>query len=180
MAARRRQGDGESYGMSTPSRGMSPSSPSLRSMKQLCDALQTERDQLQQSVVDLETKLTDLEGSRFEPPELEELQIYCSTLESQKRTLEQELAKSRSETAPLEGTEQSVDSIEGLTAENARLQGDLSEERRGHLRTQEELQVGQDRIKELEEQLSLLQRDYDERFQTFDSPKVRKCSSLML
>ena len=67
-----------------------------------------------------------------------------------------------------------------LEVENSRLQEDLSKERHGHSRAQAELQVGQDRIKELEEQLSLLQRDYDERFQTFDSQKVRKCSSLML
>ena len=166
MAARRQQADGESYGMSTPS-GVSPSSPpSLRSMKHLYEGVLAERDQLQQIVADLESKLTDLASSRYEPPEVEELQIHCGTLEAQKRSLEQELACVQSLPTTADA------SIEDLTSNISKLQDDLSKERHDHSRAQEDLQAATDRSNELEEQMSILQADFDEKLRTFESHKV--------
>lgn len=169
--AARRRGDGESFGASSP--GSMMLSPS---------ALLAERDQLRQSLMDLETKVADLEGSRFEPPELEELQLLCSTLESQKRSLEQELLQLR-EAAPapeevsgmsvLSATErEQSEKIETLEMENSKLQDDLFRQRDDHSRVEAELQLEKGRLRELQEQLGLLKAEYEEKFQTLDSEKA--------
>eukprot|EP00435_Cladocopium_sp_Y103_P038064 s2099_g10.t1 len=172
-AARRRGADGESFGASSPgSMALSPS------------ALLVERDQLRQSLMDLETKVADLEGSRFEPPELEELQLLCSTLESQKRSLEEELLQLR-QAAPAQPEEVSgmsvlsamereqSEKIETLEMENSKLQDDLFRQRDDHSRVEAELQLEKGKLRELQEQLSLLKAEYEEKFQTMDSEKAQ-------
>lgn len=98
----------------------------------------------------------------------EELQVLCGTLESQKRSLEEELLQLRGG-SEVEISEVVSEKIETLEQEKSKLLDDLFREKDDHSRVEAELQEERSRLMELQEQLSLLKAEYEDKFQTVDS-----------
>ena len=73
--------------------------------------------------------------------------------------------------AKSEAEREQSEKIETLEMENSKLQDDLFRERDDHSRVEAELEAEKGRLQQLQEQLSLLKAEYEEKFQT-DSDKA--------